>query len=535
MTMKMTGGEALVASLQQHGVEVIFGFPGNHTVPIYEALRRQQAIRHVLARHEQGAAFMADGYARSSGRVGVCVTTAGPGATNTATAVAEACSDCVPLVVLSAQVDTHMLGKGAYHDVDLASVFRPITKWHARAHRSAHIPALLSQAFCVAQSPAAGPVHLELPHDLLQAEDDISIHPPIPPAAPDAPAADIARAADVLRQARMPLLLAGGGVVSAGASEELRELAERLGAPVATTCMGKGAIPDDHPLAVGVSQGTRARKYFELADTVLAIGCRFRQVSTRGWSLPIRTLIHVDADPTAFGRSYTPELAIAADARRALEALLECMPPQDQAREWGWAAHLPAAPLEPGEGRDALHAQIADQLRASLARDAILCLDVCILSYRLIPRFAVTAPRCVLYPAAFIAMGYGLPAAIGAKMAHPDRQVACVAGDGGFLMTGVELATAVREDLAIPIIVFNDSCLQSVKATHERSHDGHSFGVELENPDFVAFAASFGVDGCRVTEPDEIGEAIQRAVNHDGCFLVEIVPPTAVVSDQWSA
>jgi acetolactate synthase-1/2/3 large subunit len=524
--MRMTGGEALVASLQAHGVEVVFGFPGNHTIPIYEALRRQHAVRHVLVRHEQGAAFMADGYARSSGRTGVCVTTAGPGATNTATAVAEACSDCVPLVVLSAQIDTHMLGKGAYHDVDLASVFRPITKWQAHAQRCEQIPALMAQAFCAAQSPPPGPVHVELPHDVLGAEADVAIDPPIPPATPEPDAAAVARAAEMLRAARTPLLLAGGGVVSAGACAALRELAERLGAPVVTTCTGKGAVPDDHPLAVGVSQGRGAREYFELADVVLAIGCRFRQVSTRGWSLPIARLIHVDADPGAFGRSYTPELAIAADARRALEALLEHIAPRDEPGAWAWAEYLPAAPPGAQEGRDSLHAQIVDELRAVLPSDAIVCLDVCILAYRLIPCFPVTAPRSVLYPAAYIAMGYGLPAAIGAKMAHPSRQVACIAGDGGFLMTAAELATAVSQRLAIPIIVFNDSCLQSVKGQHESRHDGRSFGVELHNPDFVAFARSFGIDGCRVTDPDGIQPAIRRAVAHDGCFLVEIVPPT---------
>jgi acetolactate synthase-1/2/3 large subunit len=523
--MRMTGGEALVASLEAHGVDTIFGFPGNHTTPIYEALRRQDAVRHVLVRHEQGAAFMADGYARSSGRVGVCLTTAGPGATNTATAVAEASSDCVPMVVLSAQIDTHAVGKGAYHDVDLASFFRPISKWQACARRCDQIPALLTQAICMAQCPPAGPVLLELPRDVLGAEDDVTIDPPVPPAVPDAGAADVARAADLLRSAAMPLLLAGGGLVSAGACDELRELAERLGAPVVTTCNGKGALPDDHPLAVGVSQGAHAHEYFERADVVLAVGCRFREVSTRGWTLPIGTLIHIDADPTAFGRSYTPHLAICADAGRALRALLEHIPAREETGDWGWAEHLPPAPPKPPTGRrDALHARIADEMRASLAPDAILSLDVCILSYRLIPRFTVTSPRSVLYPAAYIAMGYGLPAAIGAKIAHPDRQVACVAGDGGFLMTGMELATAVTEGLAIPIILFNDSCLQSVKGTHERNHDGHSFGVELQNPDFVAFAASFGVDGCRVTEPDQTGDAIRRAVSHDGCFLVEIVP-----------
>ncbi|MFQ5808528.1 MAG: thiamine pyrophosphate-binding protein, partial [Armatimonadota bacterium] len=513
--MNMTGGEAVGASLQAHGVEVVFGFPGNHTIPIYEALRRQDAVRHVLVRHEQAAAFMADGYARSSGRTGVCLTTAGPGAPNTTTAVAEAHSDRIPMVVLTAQVDTHMLGKGAYHDVDLASVFGPLTKWHTRAHRCAQIPALLAQAVSVAQSPPPGPVHLELPHDVLEAEDDIVVAPPIPPAVLEAPAADVARAADMLREAKMPLILAGGGLASAGACTELREFAERLGAPVVTTCMGKGALPDDHPLAIGVSQGPVAREYFELADLLVAVGCRFRQVSTRGWSLPIGALIHVDADPTAFGTSYTPDIAITADARSALRALLEHIRRDDGGDDWPWAAHLPVTPPPTPRGaRDTLHAHIADELRAALPPDAILCLDVCILSYRLVPRFAVRAPRSLLYPAAYIAMGYGLPAAIGAKMAHPDRAVACVAGDGGFLMTGVELATVAAQDLAIPIILFNDSCLQSVRGTHESRHDGHSFGVELHNPDFVAFAASFGIDGCRVTEPEDIQQAIQRAVEH---------------------
>ncbi|MFQ6133094.1 MAG: thiamine pyrophosphate-binding protein [Armatimonadota bacterium] len=522
-----TAADALVATLRAHGVRLIFGHPGNHTIPIYEALRTQQdAVRHLLVRHEQAAGFAADGLARSTGAVGVLVTTAGPGATNALTAVATAYSDCVPLLCLTAQVhtDRHLKHAGAYHDLDLLAVFAPATKWNAAPDRPGDVPALVAEALKIAQTPPPGPVHLDLPEDILDAEVDVSIPDPLSIPRPAARPHQLAAAAGLLLCAERPLLLVGGGVVSAGACGELAALARALGAPVATTCMGKGAIPASHPLSLGVTQGGRCTPAFEQADLLLAAGCRFGQVSTRGWSLPLPDKsIHVDADPRIIGATFQPTLGLVADARLVLRELLS------EARGTGtrrapWFT-LPEAPPERPEGREAAYQAINDGLREALDPTAIVCLDVCMPAYRMISRFEVEQPRSLLYPATYIAMGYGLPAAIGAKLANPDRQVAVVCGDGGFMMTAHELATAVAEGLAVPIVLYNDESLTSVASTHRRRHDGHTFGTDLTNPDFVALARAFGAQGERLEDPADLPDALQRALASRLPYLIEMHQP----------
>jgi len=532
----MTTADALIAALRAHGVELMFGYPGHHTLPIYEALRTQpvgqelascpRKVRHVLVRHEQAAGFAADGVARSSGRVGVFVTTAGPGATNTLTAVATAYSDCVPLLCLTAQVrtDRHLKHAGAYHDLDLLAAFAPAVKWNAAPERPEDVPALVAEALRIAQTPPPGPVHLDLPEDILAAETDAPLVAPLEVPRPAPRAHQLAAAAGLLLSGQRPLLLAGGGVVSAGACRELVGLAEALGAPVATTCMGKGAIPASHPLAIGVTQSGRCVPAFEQADLLLAVGCRFGEVSTRGWSLPIPAkLIHVDADPRVIGATFKPTLGLVADAKLVLTELLrEVRRARLKSSPWFTP---PAAPAQRPEGAEAAYQAINDCLREALDPTAIVCLDVCMPAYRMVSRFDVEQPRSLLYPASYIAMGYGLPAAIGAKLAHPDRQVAVVCGDGGFLMTAQELATAVREKLPLPIVLYNDECLTSVAGSHRRRYDGHTFGTDLTNPDFVALAQAFGADGERLEDVADVPSALQRALASAVPYLVEFRQP----------
>lgn len=516
----MTGAEALVRTLKQHGVTTVFGYPGAHTVPIYEALRRERGVRHVLVRHEQGAAFMADGYARSSGRVGVCLTTAGPGATNTATAVAEALSDCVPIVVLTAQVDTTARGKGAYHELDLRDFFEPITKWNAAAERAEHIPLLVAEAFFHCRSGRPGPAQLELPRDVLAAECRPTFPEPRDIVRPPVSEEEANAIAQRLSAARRPALLAGGGVVSADACAEFVALTETLKAPAATTQMGRGAIPDSHPLALGQSNTSRVQHVFGQADLVLAVGCRFAEVSTRGWSLPAPNLIHIDVDPRAFHPSYPAQMQVVADAKRALAAIVETLRRRrtDVSSEW-----QPSEMVVAQTGSEWPHDAVIECIQAAFNDATVFGLDVTILTYRLLTRRRVQRPRTMLYPAAYIAMGYGLPAAIGAKVAWPERPVACLAGDGGFAMTLQELATAVRLGVPLPILVYNDGCLQSIKRAHSAAYPGRSFEVELNNPDFVALARAFGGDGRRVADVSDLPAALEQAKASDGVFLVEVL------------
>jgi thiamine pyrophosphate-dependent acetolactate synthase large subunit-like protein len=288
--------------------------------------------------------------------------------------------------------------------------------------------------------------------------------------------------------------------------------------------MGRGALPDGHPLALGQSNTGRATEAFREADLVLAVGCQFREVSTRGWSLPMPNLIRIDIAPGPDHPSYPASRTAIADAKHALAQIVERLREQGAGprSEWKPPASAPAAR---GSGSDAPYEAVIECIEGAFDSEAILSLDVTMLSYRLLPRRRVERPRSLLYPAAFIAMGYGLPGAIGAKLANPDRTVACIAGDGGFMMTVQELATAVRLGIRLPIVVYNDRCLQSIKRAHAGAHDGHSFEVQLNNPDFVALAEAFGAQGRRVPDLSELPAALEEAKASSGAFLVDVIAP----------
>jgi acetolactate synthase-1/2/3 large subunit len=525
----MTGAEVLVRRLRDYGVRHVFGYPGGPLTPLYDALYREPAVRHLLARDEQAATFMADGYARASGRPGVCLAVCGPGVYNAATPLATAFSDSVPVLLVSGQVPARARGprSGYYHENDQRAACSHFTKGQVGITDVQALLPELDRAWVTLTEGRPGPVLFDVPGDVLRADAPGGTFPP-PPAAP-APLAprpqEIEALAQLIAGWRRPLLLAGGGVLTAGAEADLVQLAERLGAPVFHTLMGKCAVPSDHALAAGLpwkrgtsdatDMGQFLSPLFAEADGLLAVGCRFTQVSTGSWALrPPAALAQIDIDPAELGRHYPVTLGVHADAREALRALLAVLPPAPRAP---WAT--PAPPREPWRlaGLD-----LPAAIRRALPRDAIVVADVTQLAYRMLVEFPAYAPRTFLHPAAFVAMGYGLPAALGAKTALPDRAVVAVAGDGCFLMSGMELATAVQEQLPVTVVVVNDSSLTLIKAIQQRRYEGRFLGVDLRNPDFGLFAKAFGVRFWQVTSEATLEAALREAVASGGPALVEL-------------
>jgi acetolactate synthase-1/2/3 large subunit len=543
----LTGADVLVRRLQAHGVTHVFGYPGGQLTPIYDALYQQTAIRHVLARDEQAAAFMADGYARVTGKPGVCLAVCGPGVYNAATALATSYTDSVPVLCISGQVpsDGLRLRSGYYHENEQLSACATFTTRQVRIDQAEYIGAAFDQAFSHLTYRRPGPVLLEVPLDVLRSAISaelleavagvpntsnmldvlVGLNTPHPafPSMVTSPAAAQAFVRQ-LEPWRKPLLLAGGGVIAAGAEDELAELAERLGAPVLTTLMGKCAIPADHPLAAGLTWHRATQDVsnmdeffsplFRQADGVLAIGCRFTQAATGSWKLPLPQLAQIDVDASEIGRHYPVKFSIHGDAREALRQLLKFLPAEPR-RPW---AALPV-PREPWRfpGID-----LVGPLRRVLPRDAIVAADITRLSYILLAEFPTYAPRSFLHPAGFVPMGFGLPAALGAKAAFPERVVVTVVGDGCFQMCGMELATAVQEKLPVIVILVNDNCLSLIKATQQKRYDGRYIGVDLRNPDFGTFARAFGVRAWQVTTDDAFEAALREAIGLNEPALIEV-------------
>lgn len=535
-----TGGQALVAALKAHGVDVVFGIPGAHTLAIYDALRDEPGIRNVVARHEGGAGYMADGYARASGRPGVALTITGPGATNALTAVAGAYADSVPMLLVASQVPTDHLdaGRGFLHEMrDQRAAFAAVTDWTARATCIEEIAPAVDAAMAHFAVGRPTPAYLEIPLDVLDGEEDLARAQPAAPHSGDGRTGEnrrpdgtaLAEAARLLLGARRPVIYAGWGVISAGASAELIGLAEALGAPVATSVKGKGAIPDDHPLCLGCAWAAevRASPILQEADVMLAVGTRFT-LRTAGWGrVPIPpTLIHVDADPTAPGRTVPATLAVTGDARAVLGDLFARMRggaqrPRDP-RVWGGYRSGVREDIDRrvAERSPFVH-QALRSIRHSLDRDAIITNDNCLFCYwagRYLPFYE---PRTWLFPMQFCTLGYGLPAAIGAKLARPDRQVVALCGDGGFMFTCQELVTAAALGLNLPVVVFNDAAYGSVRENQTRRYGNRHTAVSLVTPDFPRLAEACGARGVRLGHPDELEGALRAALAADRPTLIE--------------
>jgi acetolactate synthase-1/2/3 large subunit len=527
-----TGADVLVRRLREHGVGHVFGYPGGQLTPVYDALYRDSSIRHVLARNEQAAAFMADGYARATGRPGVCLAVCGPGVLNAATPLATAYADSVPVLLISGQIATKGAGlrSGYYHENDQLSACATLTKDRARVENVAAIVPELDRSLATLTHGRPGPVLYEIPLDVQRADvGDLAARslPPVPvPSEPPQPAeAEVAALARLIEGWRRPLLLAGGGVISAGAEALLGQLADRLGAPVFHTLVGKAAVRSDHPLTRGLpwhgatsdltDMASLMSPLFAEADGLLAVGCRFTQAATGSWVLRVPpSLAQIDIDPAEIGRHYPVALGVHADARRTLEKLLAHLPERPRSP---WAP--PAAPRRPWRLPGV---ELVGALRRVLPRDAILAADITRLSYILLSEFPVYEPRTFLHPAGFVSMGYGLPAALGAKAAFPDRTVAAVAGDGCFLMSGMELATAVQDRLPVVVILINDGSLTLIKSIQQRRYEGRYLGVDLRNPDFDLFARAFGVRWWPARSDAEFEAALPEAIAAGEPALVEV-------------
>lgn len=530
----MRSANAIVQALLREKVEVIFGMPGFSTVLLYDVLYHTKEIRHVLTRHEHAASFMAYAYGMATGRPGTCLVIDGPGATNIATGLADAYTGSIPLVAIIGKIPSNHFGKGAVHELDSA-FFKPITKEIFRISEPGEIFTTVHKAYTTAATGRKGPVCLEVPMDILTMEIDPEKVGGATGGGEDiqqATVSDIKTAAKLIKEAEKPLILAGGGALSAGASQELTELAEFLGVPVAVSHMGRGIIPDDHPLALGFLRNNPTLvNFIQHSDVVIAVGFRFSQILTFNWTLKIpRRLIQIDVDPKQIGKNYPVEVGIVGDAKRELRNLLDCLknevkkrkteeyPRFGEVSEWKkllTISRVPdSVPIKP--------LRLIKVIRDCLKRDAILAADVGNAFFWALFFMEIYHPRTLLCSSSFSAMGCGLPFAIGAKLAKPDKQVVCLTGDGGFLMNSQELATAVENNLAIPIIIMNDSGYGAIRHIQDRAYQGRYIASNWVSPDFVQIASGFGVDGTLITKPEDIEPSLRAALKSDKPTILEV-------------
>jgi len=529
----MTGGQAVVKALEKEGTSIVFGLPGVHVLGIYDALYDSK-IRHVLVRHEQSAAFMADAYSRTTGRVGVCVTTMGPGTTNAVTALATAYCDSSPVLLIAGQIPSKLVGKGkgALHEVDQLSIIRPLTKWNKCVKKVKDIPPTIHQAFKSMRLERPRPIQIEIPIDILEVTGEVDftwqenniLQKPL------GSWEAVDDAVLLLANSKAPMILAGGGVLRSGAAEELIKTAETLSAPVITTIMGKGAIPDDHPLSLGcLARGGPIEEVLAEADVVLALGTRFSATSTKNWTIKFpENLIHVDIDETEIGKNYTTKIGIVGDAKLVLQRMLSQLKNRVQVTRTGWldrVMNVKRRMRSELEFSDRAEIRTVLEIRKVLDRDAIVAADVTIPAYWMVRFFEVYQPGTFLYPAGYVAMGFGLPAAIASKLAHPERQVITLCGDGSFMMTCQELATAVENNVNIPIILYNNQGYGVLKYAQKLNFSSRHIGVNLTNPDFLRFAEAFGAKGLRVDAISQLKPCLEEALKSDKPTVIDMRLP----------
>jgi len=523
MSVNQTCGQAAITLLERYGVDTVFGIPGVHTLELYRGLADSK-IRHVAVRHEQGAGFMADGYARASGRPGVCVLITGPGMTNAATPIGQAYSDSVPMLILSSVNATDDLGKGRgrLHEItSQQAAMAPLTAFSRTLRRADELPSAYADAYRIFEAGRPRPVHIELPLDLLAAPgprlDDRAAT-----ARPPAPAPNlIAKAAALIAAARRPVILAGGGIVDHG--ESVRALAEKTGAAIIPTVAAKGAVPDSHPLCVGSTLSLPpTQELLRSADVIIAVATELAETDSWVDRLPIGgRLIRIDIDPATLARDYPPEVAIHADGATALAALTDAVNGSRSGIDRDELARLRDGILPALAPLQRKHARVLDALREVLPADGIVASDMTQIAYTGCYYFRCERPRCWFHPLGYGTLGYALPAAIGAKLAAPARATVALAGDAGFLFTVQELATAVELGLPIAIVLWNNDALAQI-AEGMTERDIPEIGVRQRNPDFIKLGKAFG---CRTVRPTSLARfkaALDSAFAADGPTLIEL-------------
>jgi acetolactate synthase-1/2/3 large subunit len=530
--MRLNGAEILLESLRREGVEVIFGYPGGAVLPIYDVLF-DAPIRHILVRHEQGAAHAADGYARATKRVGVCLATSGPGATNLVTGLANAYMDSVPLVAFTGQVGTKLLGRDSFQEADITGITLPITKHNYLIKNVADIPRVVKEAFHIASTGRPGPVLVDLPKDIsmTKVKPDFSAEIDLPGYKPTyvGNARQVKAAATAIEQAQRPVIYAGGGVVIAGAEDYLLKLAERINAPVTTTLMGLTGFPSCHPLFLGMlgMHGTASANYAVTeADLLIAIGARFDDRVTGNVQsfAPHAKVIHIDIDPAEIGKNVSADIPLVGDAKNVLEGLLEILPEKQHAawiaRTEEWKRRHPLRyPQLDGEIAPQYVVETINELATD---DAVFVTEVGQNQMWAAQYLKFTRARSFITSGGLGTMGYGFPAAIGAQVGNPGRLVVDISGDGSFQMNVQELATVAAYNLPVKVVILNNGCLGMVRQWQELFHHERYSSTQLtHNPDFVKLAEAYGVKGMRAARPEELRPVLEEALRVPGPVVVD--------------
>ncbi len=540
--MRLTGGQVAVQTLVDSGVRDVFGIPGVHTLHIYDAFIGRQDITHYIVRHEQGAGFMADGYARASGRPGVALVITGPGVLNALTPVAEAFADSSSVLLLSSQVDMRLADRerGTLHELtDQLATSRPVTQWNRRLNTLPEIKRGIQEAMGYFAARRPRPIHLEIPTDVQAATADAADLganlPPLPALRPDP--AKVQALADRVAQAQNPVIFAGGGTQHAGELGLIAALAEKLGAPVMFTSNAKGCLPDDHPLCLGSHiQEKGVQDWLRESDLILAIGTHFSSMNTVNWTAPFpaASLVHIDLDAAEIGKNYPVSLGIVADAVETINDLFKALPDgfaqSDRAAKAAdrvksiRAEALARALAGQGWGSMTWEHPYLQAIRTALGRDGILSCDMTVPTYGATRHFPVYVPRTFLFPRVLGTLGFGLPAAIGAKVARPDRRVVAIAGDGGFGYTCQELSVAVQYKISLPLVLVNSSSYGVVKR-NQMSQFKRSFAVDLVNPDYLKMAEAFGARAAKAGSPEDLARDLDKAFAAGGPTVIEITRP----------
>jgi acetolactate synthase-1/2/3 large subunit len=546
-TKKIKGSEALLKTLIDEGVNTIFGYPGGQAIPIYDSLYDyRDRIRHILVRHEQGATHAAQGYARVSGKVGVVLVTSGPGATNTITGIADAMIDSTPMVVITGQVPSPLLGTDAFQEVDVLGITLPVTKWACQVRRPEEIVRAVSRAFYIASTGRPGPVVIDLSRDAQVGEVEYRYEPvtfirsyqPFP----DIQSEQLAAAAELINRARRPLALVGQGVILGGAENALTEFLEKADIPFGSTMLGLSAMPSGHRLnkgMLGMHGNLGPNRKTGECDVLIAVGMRFDDRVTGDLKTYARQakIIHLDIDPSEIGKNVATDVPVLGDVRETLPALTRLLSP---ARHEAWIATFEADGQEetekvilpetaPPSGRLRM-GEVVHRVSEATGHDAVLVTDVGQNQMMAVRYFRYSRTRSVVTSGGLGTMGFGLPAAIGAKVGAPDRTVCLFVGDGGLQMTLQELGTVMQENLNVKIILLNNNFLGMVRQWQELFWEKRYSETKMQNPDFAAIARAYGLGVRRVERREDLDGAIREMLDCDGGFmLVADVEPCGMV------
>ena len=530
--MKMTGAQILLDGLVKEGVDVVFGILGGAVLPLYDTLPQFPQIHHVLVRHEQCAAHAAEGYARASGKVGVCFATSGPGATNLVTGIANAYLDSTPMVAITGQVARRFIGKDSFQEVDITGITLPITKHNYLMRDTAALAKTVKEAFYIARTGRPGPVLIDIPKDVFTEEIeyhapgkvDISSYKVNLKGHP----AQIQKAAAMINEAQKPLIIAGRGVIISEASPELKELAEKAQIPVVTTLLGLGSFPESHVLSyrwLGMHGMAYANLAVNNADVIIAIGMRFDDRATSEVNTFARNakIIHIDIDPAEIGKNVAVDVPIVGDVKAVLMPLIKLINPT-QHGDWLhqldiWRREHPSTDIR--ETNTVLPQYVIHQIHEATKGEAIIVTGVGQNQMWSAQHFLFNTPNSLISSGGLGTMGFGLPAAVGVKMGRPEATVWCIDGDGSFQMTLHELATIVQEKLAIKIAIMNNGFLGLVRQWQELLYEKRFVATPLFGPDFVKVAEAYGIPGLKVRRKDEVIPAISKAMAYAGPFLID--------------